>query len=43
MCPIQVSVDDHLLTIIASDVGAVEPITVKSFVLGPGERYFAFD
>ena len=38
LCPIQVSVEDHTLTLIASDTGDIEPIEVKSFILHEGER-----
>ncbi|KZS15189.1 Laccase 2 [Daphnia magna] len=38
-CPIQLSVDDHMLTVIASDGGAIQPIEVDSLVIHAGERY----
>lgn len=39
MCPIQMSIEDHPMTIIASDVGPVKPLTVDSFLISPGERF----
>ncbi|TRY73881.1 hypothetical protein TCAL_12804 [Tigriopus californicus] len=39
LCPIQVSVDDHELVMIASDGADTQPLPVKSFVLAAGERY----
>uniref|UniRef100_A0A8D9F7Q8 Laccase-1 n=1 Tax=Cacopsylla melanoneura TaxID=428564 RepID=A0A8D9F7Q8_9HEMI len=39
VCPFQVSVEGHQLTLISMDKSAVEPITVDSFAAGPGERY----
>ena len=39
MCPTQVSIDNHALTIIGSDVGDVEPKEVDSFVIYAGERF----
>ncbi|XP_071116464.1 uncharacterized protein [Haliotis cracherodii] len=38
-CPIQISVDDHDVTMIASDGVPFEPVVVSSFVVFPGERY----
>ncbi|XP_045202845.2 uncharacterized protein LOC123556306 [Mercenaria mercenaria] len=38
-CPIQVSVDEHTVTMIASDGGAFEKIDVDSFTIFAGERY----
>ncbi len=35
----QVSVDGHHLEVIGSDGGALEPISVRSFVVHPGERF----
>ena len=37
--PFRVSVDDHPLTVIASDGYDLEPITAESFVINPGERF----
>ncbi|KAK3775407.1 hypothetical protein RRG08_013252 [Elysia crispata] len=38
-CPIQISVDGHTLTVIASDGGPIEPFTADSFHILSGERY----
>ncbi|KAK8720077.1 hypothetical protein OTU49_013595, partial [Cherax quadricarinatus] len=38
-CPITVAVDQHLLTLIASDGWPIIPITVKSFVIYTGEKW----
>ncbi|KAK6962817.1 laccase-15-like isoform X1 [Biomphalaria glabrata] len=38
-CPLQVSVDNHSLEIIASDGQPVEPLTVDAFNIFAGERY----
>ncbi|XP_069141618.1 uncharacterized protein [Argopecten irradians] len=37
--PIRVSVDDHSLTIVASDGYDVKPVDAESFIINPGERY----
>ncbi|XP_062608275.1 uncharacterized protein LOC134270113 [Saccostrea cucullata] len=37
--PFRVSVDDHVITIIESDGYPVQPKTVESFVINPGERF----
>ena len=37
--PFRVSIDNHPLTIIASDGYDLEPITAESFVINPGERF----
>ena len=37
--PFRVSVDDHPLTVIASDGYDLEHITAESFVINPGERF----
>lgn len=37
--PFRVSVDDHPLTIVASDGYDLEPVTAESFVINPGERF----
>ncbi|XP_064605204.1 uncharacterized protein LOC135470287 [Liolophura sinensis] len=37
--PFRVSVDQHLITIIASDGYYLEPVTVESFIINPGERF----
>ncbi|XP_026689326.1 laccase-2-like [Diaphorina citri] len=39
VCPFQVSVEGHQLTLISMDKSSVEPITVDAFAAGPGERY----
>jgi L-ascorbate oxidase len=39
MCPIEVSIDNHNLTIIASDGRLLQPYEVTSLVMYPGERY----
>lgn len=38
-CPIELSVDDHNLTVIASDGFDLEPVEVASLVLYAGERF----
>ncbi|GAB6033503.1 hypothetical protein CHUAL_013382 [Chamberlinius hualienensis] len=38
-CPIAVTVDNHPLTIIATDGNSVKPETYDSLVIYPGERY----
>jgi len=38
-CPIQFSVDNHTLLVIASDGEPIDPIEVDSFVISAGERY----
>ncbi|XP_013168843.1 PREDICTED: laccase-4-like [Papilio xuthus] len=38
-CPIELSVDDHNITVIASDGYDLEPITATSLVTYAGERY----
>ncbi|XP_067668418.1 uncharacterized protein [Haliotis asinina] len=38
-CPIQISVDDHDVTMIASDGVPFHPVVVSSFNVFPGERY----
>ncbi|XP_064606092.1 uncharacterized protein LOC135470973 [Liolophura sinensis] len=37
--PFRISVDQHPLTIIASDGYYLEPVTVESFIINPGERF----
>lgn len=37
-CPIEISIDQHLLTIIALDGNPVEPFQVASFFILAGER-----
>ena len=38
LCPIEVSVENHTLTLIASDTNSIEPQEVNSFVVQMGER-----
>ncbi|XP_068204135.1 uncharacterized protein [Palaemon carinicauda] len=38
-CPILVSVDNHKMTVIASDAQNIEPLTVSSIVMYSGERF----
>ncbi|XP_066591244.1 uncharacterized protein [Prorops nasuta] len=38
-CPVQVSVDNHKLLVIASETGILEPIKVDTLVINSGERY----
>ena len=38
LCPVLVSIDDHEMTIIASDTGSLRPQKAKSFVIYAGER-----
>jgi L-ascorbate oxidase len=38
LCPIEVSIDNHTLTLIASDTASIQPIEVNSFILHAGER-----
>ena len=37
--PLRVSVDNHTLSIVATDGYDVEPVTVESVIINPGERY----
>ena len=37
--PFRVSIDEHPLTIVASDGYDLDPITAESFVINPGERF----
>lgn len=37
--PFRVSVDGHMLTVIASDGYDLEPVVAESFVINPGERF----
>ena len=39
MYPIRISVDQHNLTIVASDGYDVKPMIVESFIINPGERF----
>ena len=39
MCPIEISIDKHNFTIIASDGRFLEPCEVTSLVMYPGERF----
>ncbi|XP_049856842.1 uncharacterized protein LOC126336824 [Schistocerca gregaria] len=38
-CPVEVSVDNHKLLLIASESSSFEPIQVDSFIINGGERY----
>ena len=38
LCPIQISVEKHTITVIASDTGSVRPLKVQSLIIHPGER-----
>ncbi|KAH0560390.1 oxidoreductase OpS5-like [Cotesia glomerata] len=38
-CPVQVSVDNHQLLVIASESGVFQPVLVDSFFINAGERY----
>ena len=37
--PFRVSVDNHLLTVVAADGFDVQPMTVESIIISPGERF----
>lgn len=39
LCPIQFSVDDHELTVIASDTAPVDPYKVRTIIVQEGERF----
>jgi len=39
LCPIRISVDGHVLEVIATDGSPVEPLEVESFTIHAGERY----
>ncbi|KAF6212859.1 hypothetical protein GE061_010569 [Apolygus lucorum] len=38
-CPLQISVDNHTLTMISSDTSPFEPVDVDSFMMEAGERF----
>ncbi|XP_063989711.1 uncharacterized protein LOC135168987 [Diachasmimorpha longicaudata] len=38
-CPVQVSVTNHKIQIIASDSGTIDPVEVDTFLMYSGERY----
>ncbi|XP_033096052.1 laccase-like [Anneissia japonica] len=38
-CNIQVSIDGHLMLIIATDGSEIKPVSVNSFIMASGERY----
>ncbi|XP_043289847.1 laccase-2-like [Venturia canescens] len=38
-CPVQISIDDHKLLMIASETGTFTPLLVDSFIINSGERY----
>ncbi|OWF37516.1 Laccase [Mizuhopecten yessoensis] len=37
--PIRVSIDEHTLTLVASDGHDINPVNAESFIFAPGERY----
>jgi len=37
--PLRISIDNHNLTVIASDGYDIQPMVVESFIINPGERY----
>jgi len=39
MYPIRISVDQHDITVIASDGYDLKPMVVESFIINPGERF----
>lgn len=39
MYPIRISVDQHLLEVVASDGYDLKPMVVESFIINPGERF----
>ena len=39
LCPIEISVENHTLTLIASDTHSLEPMEVNSFIVHEGERF----
>jgi len=39
-CPIQISIDNHNLTIIATDGNLVNPVTIQNFVIYAGKDFF---
>ena len=39
ICPVEVSVDKHELVVVGTDGDSVQPVTVNSFVINPGERF----
>ena len=38
LCPVLMSIENHSMTVIASDTSAVEPISIESLIIHPGER-----
>lgn len=38
-CPVQISIDNHKLSMIASETGTFTPLLVDSFIINGGERY----
>ena len=38
LCPIQVSIENHSMIIIATDTSSVKPLQVQSLIIHPGER-----
>ena len=43
LCPVQVWVDGHDLLVVASDGAPMSPVTVRSFIIHPGERWVMSD
>ena len=39
MYQLRISVDDHNITVMATDGFDIEPLEVESFIINPGERY----
>ena len=37
--PLRISIDNHNITVIASDGYDIQPMVVESFIINPGERY----
>ena len=37
--PLRVSVDNHKITVVASDGYDLKPVEVESFIINPGERF----
>ena len=38
LCPILMSIENHSMTVIASDTSSVEPVNIESLIIHPGER-----
>ena len=37
--PLRISIDQHNISVVASDGYHIEPMVVESFIINPGERY----